>query len=213
MTTLPPDQILFKFRRGPEVFTLYTDSKLHRLFRDLYTEFPNLRIRAKADCWWHRMAHYIIVALTLGQNKLYLENMTTTRPDNIALSGKHWKRLHGGSREDHDRVWETIMHERRHLRDFQELGSCIMVLLWLIPPIFVCWGRAAVIEKPGYLVSLQCKFENNRAWAEGPEYREWWINCFTGPAYGWMYTPFRKSVASWFDAELLRLQQEAASGS
>lgn len=201
-----PTKTSFTF--GKSTFEVYQGSRLYELFHELRKEFPDLKMAHKRDCWWHWVAHVLIIIFTVGLNRKYISGFTTTGKNRVDWSDGHWERLTKGSQEDHDRVWECLMHEREHLRQFRDKGTFVMVVIWAIPPILFCYGRAIVIEKPGYIMSLRCKFENTRAWAEHPEYRKWWIGQFTGPNYGWMW--IRKSqVSGWFDDELRRLQQEA----
>jgi hypothetical protein len=196
------------FTFGNATFNLYQGSKLHDLCKELKEEFPELKMAHKRKLWWHWIAHVLIIIFTLGFNRRYISSFTTTGKNSVAWSDVQWKRLTTGSPEEHDRVWECLMHEWVHLRQFCDKGTFVMVITWAIPPILFCYGRAIVIEKPGYIVSLRCKFENSRWWAEHADYRKWWIGCFTGPSYGWMW--LRKSqVTKWFDDELARLQKEA----
>lgn len=201
-----------KFRFGSSTFEVHAETKLWDLFRELRKEFPKLRMARKRDCWWHWVAHVLICIFTVGLNRRYISAFTTTSKNRVDWSDAHWHRLQVGSPADHDRVWECLMHEREHLRQFRDKGTFVMSLIWLIPPILFCYGRAIVIEKPGYIMSLRCKFENSRPWAEHPLYREWWIRQFTGPNYGWMWI-LKSEVSAWFDDELKRLQEEAKHGS
>lgn len=197
---------------GSSSFDVFEGSKLDVLFAGLKEEFPKLEMRHKRDVWWHWVAHVLICVLTFGLNRRYINGFTTTGKDRVDWSDAHWDRLGGSRPHQHDLVWETLMHEREHLRQFRDKGVIVMVLIWVLPPILFCYGRAILIEKPGYLVSLRCRFENRRGWAEDPVYRKEWVRQFTGPNYGWMWI-LSSQVERWFDEELKRLQEEEDSGS
>ena len=203
-------KVLFSF--GDTMFSTYRGGRLHCLCTDMKREFPKLKMYRKRDCWWHWVVHVLICILTIGFNRRYMRDFTTSFKDRVYWSEHLWNLLQNGCSEDHDRVWETLMHERVHLRQFKSEGVAAMVITWLFPPVLLCYGRAILIEKPAYLISLQCRFKLNRRWAEGKEYRSWWISNFTGASYGWSWV-LRHQVARWFDDELARLQKEAGDGS
>jgi len=185
-------------------------SRLAEICGELKQEFPQLRMSHKRKMWRHRIAHVLVIIFTLGLNRKYLRKFTTTSRNRIDWSDAHNERIE--KVKELDRVWECLRHEREHLRQFRDKGTLIMVLIWLIPPILFCYGRAISIEKPGYLESLRAKFESCRAWAEHSEYRRWWVRQFTGPNYGFMWV-MKSHVGGWFDEELKRLQKEDVSGS
>jgi len=190
------------YRFGGYAIQAETGSLLALLCSQLRVEFPDLVMRRKRDVWYQYIAHVFIVIFTLGFNRRYFE-YTTTGPNVIDISDTAHARICAGSHSD--RIWELLMHERVHLRQFRDRGKAVMVLDWLFPPTIRCYGRAKRIELPAYLVSLQCKFRTDREWAESKEYREWWIGQFTGPGYGWSWTK-RSDVEKWFDDELKQLQ-------
>lgn len=192
---------------GDYGFEVARGSRLDDLCLELKNEFPKLRMRHKRRVWYHWIAHVAICILTVGLNRKYISAFTTTGKDSVNWGDSHNERLRQG--HEHDRVWDCLMHEREHLRQFRDKGTFVMTLIWLFPPILFCYGRAVIIEKPGYLASLRAKFETNRYWAEHPLYREWWISQFTGPNYGWMWI-LKSQVEKWFDDELARLQAAAA---
>lgn len=183
------------------------DGRLHKLCLELKHEFPELRMGHKRKLWWHWIAHVLICIFTVGLNRRYISGFTTTSAKRVDWSDKHHDRIQKG--EELDRVWECLMHEREHLRQFRRHGRVKMILMWAMPPILFCYGRAIVIEKPGYIASMRAKWETSRAWLESAQYRKWWIGQFTGPNYGWMWI-LKSQVSKWFDDELARLRKEAA---
>lgn len=201
-----PTKVNFTF--GTTTFETYQGGRLCSLCSDLKREFPNLKMGHKRDIWWHWVAHVLVCIFTLGLNRVYISNFTTTGKNRVDWSDGHWDRLRNGIPGDHDRVWACLMHEREHLRQFAKYGVVLMTLMWAIPPIFLCYGRAIKIEKPGYIESLRATFQIDPKWAAHPDYRKWWISAFTGPNYGGQWV-IRSQVESWFDTELKRLQKEA----
>jgi hypothetical protein len=192
---------------GKTTIKAFYGSRLEVLCLKLKEEFPELKMVRKRDCWWQWIIHVLLVIITLGFNRRYISGFTTTGKNKIYWSDKRWRQLMSENSTDHDRAWSTLSHEQVHLRQFRDKGVFVMAMLWLIPPILFCYGRAIVIEKPGYLKSLQCMFELDRAWAEHPAYRKWWIGQFTGINYGFMWV-IKSQVAEWFDDELARLRKE-----
>lgn len=188
------------------------DSRMDRLCRELRYEFPDLKMRHKRTVWYHWIAHVLICIFTVGLNRHYISAFTTTSKNTVDWSDKHHERLQGSDPIALDRVWETLMHELEHLRQFRDKGSFKMVIIWAIPPILFCYGRAIVIEKPGYIASLRAKYRVDPQWACSKEYREWWISCFTSASYGWMWV-CKSQVARWFDEELERLERNLPDGS
>lgn len=180
-------------------------SRLDKMCQELKREFPDLKMGHKRELWWHWIAHVLICIFTLGMNRRYISEFTTTSKNRIDWSDGHHERIQ--SCKELDRVWACAKHEREHLRQFRDKGTLLMILIWSIPPILFCYGRAIVIEKPGYLESLRAKFKTSRAWAEHPEYKKWWVRQFTGPNYGFMWV-LRSQVEKWFDEELERLRKD-----
>lgn len=189
---------------GDCIFETAQGSRLDKMCHELKNEFPKLKFRHKRQVWYHWIAHVVIILFTLGRQRRYINQYTTTGKNVIDWGDKHWERLTTG--KDPDRVWACAKHERVHLRQFAELGSFLMAVIWAIPPCLFCFGRAKYIERPGYIESLRAKFEVDRAWAENPAYREYWVGQFTSAAYGWMWK-IPSQVERWFDDELARLQK------
>jgi hypothetical protein len=191
---------------GDCVIKAPVNSRLEKMCQQLKQEFPKLKMRHKRDVWYHWIAHVLICIFTVGLQRKYISTYTTTGKNVIDWGDKHWDRIQ--KVVELDRVWACAKHEREHLRQFAKLGVVLMAIIWAIPPCLFCFGRALYIEKPGYIESLRAKFEIDRAWAEHPDYRKYWVGQFTGPAYGWMWI-LRKQVEKWFDTELAALQQAA----
>jgi hypothetical protein len=186
---------------GDCAFEAPADSRLGKLCLELKEEFPEVKFRHKRKVWYHWIAHVAICILTVGLNRRYISGFTTTSKNYIDWSDAHWERLQTG--KDLDRVWECFRHEREHLRQFRKYTRVGMVLLWSIPPILLCYGRAILIEKPGYLESLRAKLEVSPGFAKSTEYKKWWVGQFTGFNYGLMWI-LKWQVERWFDDEVER---------
>ena len=197
--------------KGSYIFGKYVvkapeGSRLQKLCAKLKEEFPDLQMGHKREIWYHWVLHVVAMIFTLFFNRTYINFFTTTFKNRVHWGDKHHDRIQTGT--DLDRVWECLMHEREHLRQFDRYGMLLMGLMWIIPPFLFCYWRAQKIELPGYTESIRAKFQTSRQWVEHPEYKKWWVKQFTGPNYLWMWIR-RKQVEGWFDQELLRLQEAA----
>lgn len=188
-------------------FKTPVSSRLYALCSELKREFPDVKFRHKRKVWYHWIAHVVICILTFGLNRKYISRFTTTSKNYIDWADAHWERFKMG--KELDRVWECLRHEREHLRQFRKYTRIGMILLWLIPPILFCYGRAILIERPGYLESLRAKLDVFPGWAKSQKYREWWVKQFTGPNYGWMFI-LKSRVEKWFDDEVKRYDADQA---
>lgn len=211
MLPIEEAQTKVAFEFGDTVFDVLQGSRLETLCKELKEELPKLVMGHKRALWWHWIAHVLITICTLGLNRRYIGGFTTTSKDRVDWSDKRWNQLHNGTAEDHDDVWITLGHEYKHLQQFAERGTLQMVLIWLFPPVLFCYGRAILIERPGYIESLRRTWEVNRRRAQHPEYKKWWVRQFTGAAYGFMWV-LKSQVEGWFDTELARLRKESADG-
>ena len=189
-------------------------SRLDKLCVELKQEFPELKMGYKRKLWWHWVAHVLICIFTVGLNRRYISGYTTTGKNRVDWSDGHNRRCKLG--QGSDRVWSCLRHEREHLRQFRDRGTALMVLIWLFPPVLFCYGRAVLIEKPGYLESLRANWELHPAFvlgyvkaADGRTYRDHWVSKFTGPAYGWMWI-LKGQVGRWYDEEVAKLEATAA---
>jgi hypothetical protein len=201
-----------KWQFGKYTFNTDMRGKLHRVCEELKQEFPDLVMAHKRTVWWEWVRYVFILIFTSGGNRRYLSGFTSTSKNRIDFSDIHHEQLQSEMIGNHDRIYRLLMHERVHLRQFSKYGSILMALAYLHPPfIGLAYGRA-MIEKPAYLVSLQCMWEEDplavtghKLLTMGSTYKDWWVSQFTSSAYGWMW-PFKKTVEGWYDDELFRLR-------
>ena len=102
----------------------------------------------------------------------------------------------------------TLRHEAIHLRQFRKFTLPGMALLYvLLPlPVGIAWFRA-YFEKEAYAESIRAAAEvYGPDYPRGTEYRQYIIEQFVGPSYGWMW-PFRSSLERWYDHVLATLDQ------
>jgi hypothetical protein len=165
----------------------------------LRAEFPAFRIVRKDRSPLHRLIHYALCALTLGQMTSYLDAFQTTIGRTVYVTADWDDR-------DADDRYVTLRHEAIHLRQFRRYTLPGMAVLYLLLPLpmGLAWFRAC-FEKEAYAESIRAAAE---VWGPGfprrSEYRQHVIEQFTGAGYGWMW-PFRRGLERWYDEVLASL--------
>lgn len=193
---------------GDYKFYTKRGNRLDILCEELKSEFPNLKMGHKRDIWWHWVIHFFVCLFTFFINRKYISGYTTTTKNRIDLGDSVNKNLLAGfKRTTYEEyvVWCALVHERVHLRQFRDKGTPVMVFLYLFPPVFICYGRAVIIEKPAYLATLRAAYVYDPINVCSQFYRNWWVSQFVSAAYGWAWI-FKGQVESWFDTELLKLK-------
>lgn len=207
---------LVEHKFGYTTLKVTEGGRLDALCKELKEEFPKLRMQEKRRHWRWRFLNVLLLIITFGGNRGFIEKFTTTIRRTIAWSDGKWKLIIDRPDGWEDRVWSTLMHEREHLRQFKRYGTIIMSALYILAylPMGLAWFRAK-FEKAGYLQTLRCWYVLDLAWARGEKTnsdgqtaKEWWIKQFTGPNYAWAW-PFKGQVAAWYDQELSMLEAEA----
>jgi hypothetical protein len=103
--------------------------------------------------------------------------------------------------------FEIISHELIHVRQFKKYGIFLFSLMYLLLPIpFGFAYFRAIFEMEAYAESLRIvKGQRGIEFLEREDYKNFTINLFTGPAYGWMmiHRPF---VERWYDSEVQKLK-------
>jgi len=191
---------------GDYVINAPAGSRMDILSKELKKEFPKLKMAHKRTIWYHRWVHWVFFVLTFGKLKTYISAFTTTTKNKICWGDGHHERIQRCV--ELDRVWACLQHERVHLRQFARIGMFLMTVIWLIPPILFCFGRALYIEKPAYKRSLWAKHElggDHWEWAKSEQYKKHWVGQFVGPNYGWMWV-IKSQVERWYDEEVARLE-------
>ncbi|MBA3391757.1 MAG: hypothetical protein H0T89_03885 [Deltaproteobacteria bacterium] len=169
------------------------------LVEALRAEFPRFRIVRKDQSPLHRAIHYALIGLTFGRMRSYLDSFQTTigRTVYVTADWDDW---------EPDRRYITLRHEAIHLRQFRTYTLPGMALLYvLLPlPMGVAWFRA-YFEKEAYAESIRAAAEvHGSDYPRRTEYRNYVIDQFMGPSYGWMW-PFRAGLERWYDQVLATL--------
>jgi len=176
--------------------------RYERLVADLREELPRFRILRKDRSRLHRLIDRVLVVVTFGQMRTYLDGYQTTIGNTVYVTSD-WDDW------DPDRRYVTLRHEAVHLRQFRKYTLPVMAVLYvLLPlPLGLAYFRAR-FEQEAYAESIRAAAE---VWGpvkpQGAAYREHVIAQFTGPSYGWMW-PFRKSLERWYDEVLAGLADE-----
>jgi hypothetical protein len=171
------------------------------LVEALQAEIPGFRIVRKDRSRFHRAIHYGLIAITFGRMRSYLDSFQTTIGKTVYVTAD-WDELPA------DRRYVTLRHEAIHLRQFRRLSLPLMALIYvLLPlPMGLAYGRAR-LEQEAYAESIRAAAE---VWGpdypRSDEYREYVIDQFMGPSYGWMW-PFRSSLERWYDQILASLEE------
>lgn len=198
------------FRNGVNVYKFgdarvpaVPGSRLDILLDQLKREFPELRFQRKRAHWYWRALHWLVLIITFGKNREFLERYTTTIGYTIAFSEHRWQDL--VQMRNSDRVWALLRHEREHLRQFKKHSRFGMGFLYLLvlPTLFAFYRTKFELE--GFKRTLEGWFVLDRRWAESAEAREWWVKRFTSGAYARMWI-VRSHVERWFDDHLLLLK-------
>ncbi len=162
----------------------------------LRAEIPGFRIVRKHESWIQRAIHRVLVIVTFGGMRDYLEGYQTTIRRTVYVTSDWDDR-------SADERYVTLRHEAVHLRQFRRWTLPGMALLYvLLPlPMGLAYFRAR-LEWEAYAETLRAAAEVwGPAVPRSAAYREHIVEQFTGPSYGWMW-PFRRTVERWYDAEL-----------
>jgi len=175
-------------------------SRLDRLQEELRREFPEFRIRKKRTSGLQRAIHYLLAAITLGGQRVYLTRYHTV------LFGTLWV-PDAWDAMTNDEKYILLRHERVHLRQRARMGDAMMTFLYLVPffPLFLAYGRAR-IEWEAYVETLRATAEVHGLGA-AEQLRDVIKQRFIGPEYGWMW-PFPRMIDRWFDEAIADLRAE-----
>ena len=169
------------------------DARLAALLAEIQLEFPGFRLVPKEDSRLQRAIAAALRALTFGGQSAYLDHYVTTIGKTVYVN-RGWE-----SRSAADR-YVTLRHERIHLRQFRRYGLFPMAIAYLLLPLplGLAWCRAR-LEWEAYAESVRAMCDvYGKTHALAPETRQYIIEQFTGPAYGWMW-PFPRQIQAWLD--------------
>jgi hypothetical protein len=184
--------------------TLYDPAvdRYERLVAALHEELPGFRIVRKDQSRLHRAIHRVLVVVTLGQMRDYLDSYQTTIGKTVYVTSD-WDEWSA------DRRYVTLRHEAVHLRQFRKWTLPVMALFYIFLPLpmGLAYCRAR-LEWEAYAETIRAAAE---VWGpdvpRGASYRAHIIDQFMGPSYGWMW-PFRTTLERWYDQILAGLGDE-----
>lgn len=168
---------------------------LAALLRELSAEFPALRILPKREVWHQRAIGILLWVLTLGSQRHYLSQYTTTLGASRIYTPEHFDSL---APEDR---YIILRHERVHLRQFRRYTVPLMAALYLLLPLpaGLAYFRQR-FEREGYEETIRASREvYGRDYVRRPFFQAYIVRQFTSGAYGWMW-PFPKQVRAWVRA-------------
>jgi hypothetical protein len=163
---------------------------------------PRFRIVRKDRSRLHRLIDRVLVVVTFGQMRDYLDSYQTTigRTVYVTSDWDDW---------DPDRRYVTLRHEAVHLRQFRKWTLPVMAVLYILLPLpmGLAYARAR-FEWEAYAETIRAAAEVwGPAVPRGAPYRDHIVEQFTGPSYGWMW-PFRSQIERWYDQVLATLVDE-----
>lgn len=161
------------------------------------TEFPRFRIIRKEDS---RFMKFLSFLLFFSPN--FMTHFVTTIGYAVYVPNTWsiWSPL--------DRA-AVLRHERVHMRQRARYGALLFSLIYLLfpLPVMFAYGRTK-FEQEAYRESLIACYDY---WGADELYdvkrRDFYIECFTGGAYGWMWC-HRKSIERWYDRTVREIASE-----
>lgn len=169
--------------------------RLARLLHELEQEFPGLRILPKREVWHQRWIARVLALLTLGGQRSYLTQYTTTIGSRRIYTPEGFERYSAAER------FVILRHERVHLRQFRRYTVPLMAILYLLVPFpaGLAYFRQR-FEREGYEETIRAAREvYGREHVLRDSFQEYIARQFTSGAYGWMW-PFPGQVRRWVRA-------------
>lgn len=170
------------------------------LVEALREEIPGFRIVRKDESAMHRAIDVVLKVVTFGRMRSYLDSFQTTIGKTVYVTAD-WDEW-----EPDDR-YVTLRHEAIHLRQFRKLTLPVMAVLYIfVPlPLGLAYFRAR-FEKEAYAETIRARAEvSGIGYVRGSHHRNYVIEQFTSPSYGWMW-PFRRGLERWYDQILATLE-------
>ncbi len=170
------------------------------LVEALRAEIPGFRIVRKDRSPLHRAIHVVLIGVTFGRMRSYLDSFQTTIGKTVYVT-PDWDDW------TPDERYVTLRHEAIHLRQFRKYTLPVMAVLYvLLPlPLGLAYFRAR-FEQEAYAETIRAAAEiHGLEYVRGSEHRSYVIGQFLGPSYGWMW-PFRASLNRWYDRVLATLE-------
>lgn len=159
-----------------------------------------IRVVEKTGWFWNAM-HYLVLIVTFGGNRRFREYYTTIGPVIGVPVG--WEKRGFANR------YATLVHERRHVRQFSKagLGSAWLgvvpagiAYVFLPLPIGLAWFRWRM-ERVAYAEGIRAYLSVNPDHRERARRIDNAVIQLTGGAYGWTAAlwPGRDRVKAWFE--------------
>lgn len=170
--------------------------------KELLGEFPTLRLIRKDESRFMRFIAWLITVCTFGRVKGFLDRYTTTIGQTIYLQTSwfekpEWLRV------------ATLRHERVHLRQQRRYGTVRFMFLYLfVSPLFFAYYRNK-FEREAYEETIKA-FMEYQGIQMLLKQKDWILDQFTGPVYGWMW-PKRVSMEAWFYSTLNQILRKEIS--
>jgi len=163
------------------------------LVEALKAELPGFRIVRKDRSPLHRAIHVVLIGVTFGRMRNYLDSFQTTIGKTVYVTADwdDWTP---------DERYVTLRHEAVHLRQFRKYTLPVMAVLYvLLPlPMGLAYFRAR-LEMEAYAETIRAAADvHGVEYVRGSEHREYVIGQFMGASYGWMW-PFRQYMNRWYD--------------
>jgi hypothetical protein len=153
-------------------------------------EFPKYQTKNKADVWWMRWLGHVMGARFMSEYVTTIGN-TMYMPSNLAS----W---------DVGQHCALLRHEWTHMRQAKKLTFPLFAFLYVFAflPVGLAYTRAR-FEYEAYSVQMEAWKEYGMDYSSDTQ-KAWLVSQFTGSAYLFMW-PFPKTVGSWFDATIAKL--------
>lgn len=167
------------------------------LQNDISKEFPDFRIRRKADSTLMRWIHWFLLIVSFGKNKSFLTDFVTTIGTTVYVPDS-W--------EDKIPIAQCMIlrHELVHMRQAKKYGMFLfsfLYLFWPIPVFRATWRTK--FEKEAYEETIRAFYE----YGEDPTnllFRIQMVKHFVSSEYMWMWTD-REAVEEWLNATISKV--------
>jgi len=183
----------------------YNAMLYNNLLKDLYKEFPKLKIKKRKEVWWCRLLDKTFLKHSKSQWGCASYNLIVVpnRFDEWLASEKY----------------EMIMHEREHLYQYVRLGDdnallgyvlfCFLYVL-VLPAVLTM--RAHFERQAYYCSALSIHLTKtfvDYAWAK-QWFISWMVHTFCRWEYVWMW-PFKKYIKRWANRAWVQAQFDATA--
>ena len=163
-------------------------------------EEKGIRIVSKDNWFWWAL-HYIVMGVTFGGNKTFINRYVTTLGKWIAVpfdGPSAWEKRNARSR------YLCLRHELIHCRQFKFFGFGLSYTFGILPAFFVyvllpvpigfAYGRW-VMERTAYLEAMLARLEHEHR--VDPSVLDHAVKQLSGGGYGWTWC-ISSMVRKWF---------------